>query len=416
MEGISLAELNKHVRRILALNFPEPLWVRAELSQVSVSRGHYYLDLLQQSEEDGNPIAQARANLWSSQWQQLRRTRGAAITELFRPGLELLLKVEPALHERYGYSLRVIDIDPGYTEGVLGKARRDLLRKLEEEGLLAQNAKTKLPLVAQRVAVISSEQAAGYADFRNQLRENDWGYDLKIQLFRAAVQGVDAASEISKRLREIGRRKDEFDLVCILRGGGSKIDLLAFDQEDLCRTAAASPLPILAAIGHETDQSVLDVLAHTSVKTPTAAAVFLINRMAEFEHNLLELKDVLKGVVNRVGQVEKVKVEQQERALYTRAKFGLSRVAGRLDLMDQKLVNLTHQNIAEQKLNLDQKERVLEVLDPKAVLARGYALVSQRGKLISRAGQAEKNAEVQINWADGHRRATLNQPDSGEGA
>ncbi|MEM8583970.1 MAG: exodeoxyribonuclease VII large subunit [Bacteroidota bacterium] len=411
MEGISLLQLNQYVRRVLALNFSDPLWVQAELAQVSVSRGHYYLDLVQQTENAAGPIAQARANLWASQLQQLRRMRGAAITELFRPGLELLLKVEPTLHERYGYSLKIVDINPDFTEGLLGKAKREVLQKLEAENLLDRNAKLYLPRVLQRIAVISSEQAAGYADFCRQLKENQWGYEFSNRLFRAAVQGDSAVEEMSKRLREIGRRAQEFDVICILRGGGSKLDLMAFDQEVLNREVAHCPVPVLSAIGHETDQSVLDLVAHTSVKTPTAAAVFLIDRMAQFEAELKIYSRQLKYTLSETLQHEKRVLNQCENRMEGKAQLAIREVESQLDLLDQKWINQARRQTREQLMHLAHLEGVVQILDPLSVLERGYALISCEGQLLSRAEQAESSKEVVINWLDGQKRASLLKTD-----
>lgn len=415
MEGISLLQLNQYVRRVLALNFSDPLWVQAELAQVSVSRGHYYLDLVQQTENAAGPIAQARANLWASQLQQLRRMRGATVTELFRPGLELLLKVEPTMHQRYGYSLKIVDINPDFTEGLLGKAKREVLQKLEAENLLNRNAKLNLPRVLQRIAVISSEQAAGYADFCRQLKENQWGYAFSNRLFRAAVQGDSAVEEMSKRLREIGRRKEDFDVICILRGGGSKLDLLTFDQEALNREVAHCPLPVLSAIGHETDQSVLDLVAHTSVKTPTAAAVFLIDRMAQFEADLQACSKQLKYTLSDTLQHEKSILDKWENRMQSKAQIAIREAGNQLDLLDQKWMNQARRQTSEQLMHLTHLEGVVQVLDPLSVLERGYALISHDGQLLSRAEQAESSTEVVINWLDGQKRAGLLKSDSGEG-
>lgn len=414
VQEISLLELNKYVRRVLALNFAEPLWVAAELAQVSASRGHYYLDLVQQAPGVEQPVAQARANLWMSQLQQLRRNRGVAITELLRPGLRLLLKVEPVLHERYGYSLKVIDMDPSYTEGVLGQAKRETIARLQKDSLLQRNAQHKLPIVAQRIAVISSEQAAGYADFRDQLLENDWSYDFQIQLFRAAVQGENATQEIAKRLRVIARRQEDFDIVCILRGGGSKLDLLAFDQEALCRQVAEYTLPVLAAIGHETDQSVLDLVAHTSVKTPTAAATFLINRVAQFEQYLMGQAQQLEYVSSQHIQAENAQLDRANRLLSQRATTAIHSAQNQLQMIDQKVMLSASRSLSEQALELVRRESILAVLDPQAVLARGYALISRDGQLLARAEQTKSGTDVQIDWADGRRRARLFQTDPDE--
>ncbi|MEM6398299.1 MAG: exodeoxyribonuclease VII large subunit [Bacteroidota bacterium] len=407
VQGITLLELNRYVRRVLALNFAEPLWVKAELGQVSVSRGHYYLDLIEQSQGKDQPVAQARANLWSSQLQMLRRNRGAVVTELLKPGLELLLKVEPVLHERFGYSLKVLDIDPAFTEGLLSKAKRETIARLQAENLLERNARQPIPIVAQRIAVISSEQAAGYADFCRQLLENEWSYDFKIRLFRALVQGENAPEEIAKRLREIARRKEEYDLVCILRGGGSKLDLLAFDQEALCRQVAHFPLPVLAAIGHETDQSVLDLVAHTSVKTPTAAAVFLTERVLQFEQYLLGQSTRLAQGLTRHLQTEGLVIDRFERSLSLVTASKISTANNQLQMIDQKISSAARQTLSKQELELVRTESVLNVLDPQAILARGYALISQNGQLLSRAEQSKSGTDVQIDWVDGRRQARL---------
>ena len=266
METLSLAELAGFIRRVFALNLPSAVWVSAELGQVTTSRGHTWLTLVEKDGEGEAIIAQLDAVVWASRLAKLQKAHGLKLVRgVLQQGMSVRLQVTASFHERFGLKLVVEDVDPAHTLGSLEKRRQETLEALHRDGLLDRNARLPVPRVPQRIAVISSDTAAGLADFQRQLTDNRYGYHFKTELYPAAMQGAQTGEEITTRLRQIARRREDYDCIAIVRGGGGKT---AFDEEALCRNVAAASLPVLAGIGHEIDDTVLDRVVHRSLKTP----------------------------------------------------------------------------------------------------------------------------------------------------
>ncbi|MBH8557780.1 exodeoxyribonuclease VII large subunit [Hymenobacter negativus] len=299
---LGLAELLSYVRLALQQQLADSYWVVAEVSDLTLPRfagAHCYLTLTEQGTDSrGMPMkAQARATLWSQRFQQLAPAFERATGQPLRPGLKLLLRVQVRFHEQYGLSLDVVAIDPSYTVGELALLRLRTLRQLEERGLLERQKQLLLPLAPQRLAVISSPTAAGFQDFVQQLQEAP--YDFALTLFPAIMQGDDSPASIRAALDGIRARRGRFDAVVIIRGGGSRTDLLAFDEYGLAAAVGAFPLPVLTGIGHERDEALVDLTAHRALKTPTAVAVFLVERLARLEAAVLGLGEQVVALARR---------------------------------------------------------------------------------------------------------------------
>ena len=381
-----LSELTAFLGRVFALNLPQPVWVAAEIAQASPSRGHCWLTFVENAGEgDGETVAALSGVVWSATLNRLRQRYGRKLTDgLFRAGTAVRVRASASFHPRFGLRLVVEDIDPNYTIGELERRRQQVLETLAAEGLLARNAAHPLPDPLLRLAVISSETAAGLADFRAQLEENTYGYRPAVTLFTAAVQGAQTGTGVSARLRQIARRRGEFDAVALLRGGGSRTDLADFDDEGLCRAIAACPLPVLTGIGHETDRALADEVAHTSLKTPTAVAAFVIDRITRHEAALLQ-----RG--RRIGEL---------------AARGLDGQRDRLARLQRDVRLHAATTLREQAGRLAAHERLLTALRPETTLRRGYALVSQGGKLIKGVGELAPG-RVRIHFGDGEADLTL---------
>lgn len=289
---LSLGALLAQVRAALHHRFPDSYWVVAEVAEMTRPRqqgGHCYLTLTEPAAgaESLGFTGQARATMWGSRYAQLAPAFTEATGQELRPGLRLLLRVKVTFHEQYGFSLDVLALDPSYTVGELARQRLATLRKLQEKDLLERQQALALPLGPQRLAVISSPTAAGFQDFVRHLEEAP--YDFALTLFPALMQGEDAPASIRAALDAIRPRRGQFEVVVIIRGGGAKTDLLAFDEYGLAAAVAAFPLPVLTGIGHERDEAVVDLVAHRALKTPTAVAAFLVERLARLEAVLLDL-------------------------------------------------------------------------------------------------------------------------------
>lgn len=277
---LSLYELNALVKRSIHACLPDTYWVQAELSDVrSNYSGHCYLEFVQKEPRGNNLIAKARGTIWSNVYRLLKPYFEEETGQAFVAGIKVMVKVTVEFHELYGYSLTVQDIDPTYTLGDMARRRREILKQLEEEGVLTLNKELEIPLLAQRIAVISSATAAGYGDFCNQLEQNSYGFVFYPHLFPAIMQGERVEQSVITALDAIHACRDDWDVVVIIRGGGATSDLSGFDTYELAANCAQFPIPIITGIGHERDDTVLDFVSHTRVKTPTAAAEYLINHL-----------------------------------------------------------------------------------------------------------------------------------------
>lgn len=384
--SLSLLELNSLVRRSLEQCLPDEYWVQAELSDVrSNSTGHCYLEFIQKDPRSNNLIAKARGMIWNNIFRLLKPYFEEATGQAFASGIKVLVKVTVQFHELYGYSLTVLDIDPTYTLGDMARRRREILMQLEEEGVLTLNKELEMPVLPQRIAVISSATAAGYGDFCHQLRHNPRGFYFYSELFPALMQGNQVEDSILAALDCINARINEFDVVVIIRGGGATSDLSGFDTYLLAASCAQFPLPVITGIGHERDDTVLDSVAHTRVKTPTAAAELLIHRMAETADHLTELSA-------RIQQGAYNLLEQEWR---------------RLDMIQTRIPTLVHQKLTDARIALlttrkdlsqatlaflSRHKHRLELLQqriadasPEKLLSRGYSITLKDGKVVTDA-------------------------------
>ena len=391
MTTYSLFELNEYIRRVVALNFQEGVWVHCEIAQISSSRGHFYLNIVEKAIDSDRVIAQSSAILWASKYRQLKRNHKTLLDKLLSNGTEVLVQVKIDFDERYGLKLLIDDIDPSYTIGKLALKRQEILKTLVEEKLLEKNKSLPLPEVLQCVAVISSETAAGLQDYLDQLATNAYGYRIKNQLFQAAMQGDKVEKEVLRQLKRIALIKENFDAVVIIRGGGAKLDLAAFDNLLIARTIANFPLPVLIGIGHEVDETILDKVAHTSLKTPTAVADFLVHQMLQFESNLMEKLHYVKQHTSYQIQEEKSQLDYLQKISLTIVKnlikehqIGLSQIQKRIPTASINLLKLEHNT-------LHNLEKSIRLLDPKTALKRGFSITTmENGKVVTDKKQVTK--------------------------
>ena len=281
-QHLSLSRLQAQVKGVLAERFALPVWVAAEVSELKVNySGHCYLEMVEKGEADGIPKAQARAVIWRSHYPRLAGYFEAETGQRLAAGMKILFKATVNYHELYGFSLQITDLDASYTLGDMERQRQQTIARLRQDGVWEMNRETEMPAVVQRIAVVSSRQAAGYQDFCKEIGKSP--YDFRVTLFDAFMQGAAAEDSIIAALGEIAEQYDRFDAVVLIRGGGSASDLNCFNAYRLCAHVAQFPLPVLTGIGHDKDTSVADMVAHTALKTPTAVAGWLVERMARVE-------------------------------------------------------------------------------------------------------------------------------------
>lgn len=386
MDSLSLLELNALVRRSLEQCLPDEYWIQAELSDVrSNSTGHCYLEFVQKDSRSNHLVAKARGMIWSHIYRLLKSYFEETTGQLFAAGIKVLVKVTVQFHELYGYSLTVLDIDPTYTLGDMARRRREILLQLEEEGVLTLNKELEMPLLPQRIAVISSATAAGYGDFCHQLQHNSGGFFFYTELFPALMQGSQVEESVLAALDRINVRADEFDVVVIIRGGGATSDLSGFDTYLLAAACAQFPLPVITGIGHERDDTVLDSVAHTRVKTPTAAAELLIHRVEAAAEHLEELSGRFRqGVYMLLERERKRLLATQARipALVHRklSDANLALLTARKDLSQVTLVLLSRHRHRLELL----RQRITDA-SPEKLLSRGYSITLRDGKVVTDA-------------------------------
>jgi exodeoxyribonuclease VII large subunit len=405
LETLPLSTLAHFIRRVFALNLPEAVWVSAELAQVSESRGHTWLTLVEKDADRDEIVAQLDAVLWAGRLKRLRKEHSAKLLRgVLQEGMSVRLQVTTSFHERYGLKLVVENIDPDHTIGSLERRRQQTLTALSIDGILDRNARLPIPLLPQRLAVISSDTAAGLADFNRQLTENRFGYRFQTELYTAAMQGLQTVEEIMQRLRRITRRSDEYDCIVIVRGGGGKTDLAAFDDELLCRAVADAPLPVLAGIGHEIDDTVLDRVVHRSLKTPTAVAAYLVEQLQYAEGQILNLgRDIATTGTQAVHQ-KSAELSRYRSVAYQSATALLRSAHLRSAALEKDVFAAARRSVTAAKLQLENQHKLLTALRPETTLARGYALLSQEGRLVTSPDEL-KPGKVEVRLREG--RTTL---------
>jgi len=403
MENYSLFELNEYVRRILALNLSEPVWIRAEIAQFDVSKGHAYVTLIEKEAENGEIIAESRANIWASTYRRLKRKIGKDLKSILQEGMEVLIEVTVDFHERYGLKLVIQNVDISYTIGKMALQRQKVIEALQKKDLLGKNTLLELPLVLQRIAVISSSTAAGLQDYLQQIGNNPYGYEYINALFPASVQGINAEKEIIAQLEKIALRKEDFDIVIIIRGGGAKLDLAAFDAFNLCASIANFPLPVLSGIGHETDDSVADLVVHTALKTPTAVADYIIHHNMQFEASILEIGQFLQNTAFEYTQSEKLDLQSIEQYIQTTGLSILTEASYEISALKQQLDRTVVHSLEKEKEKLIQLDKICDILSPELTLQRGFSMTLKKGKVINTSSKLKKGDKITTLFADNQK-------------
>lgn len=399
---LSLYELNSFIRSVLSENFNQLFWIKAEISDLrSNQNGHCYLEFIEKDSNNKSIKAKARATIWANVFRLLKSYFESETGQEFRSGIKVLVQVSVEFHELYGFSLTVHNIDPTYTLGDQAKNRALIIKQLEEEGVLSLNKELQLPVVCNKIAVISSSTAAGYEDFCNQLETNADGFVFYKHLFPAVMQGDRTEDSIISALDKIYDNIDKFDVVVIIRGGGATSELSSFDSYLLAANCAQFPLPIFTGIGHERDDTVLDVVAHTRMKTPTAVAEFLIKRMQYLANDLYIAQESINNVANHIINDEKVYLE----TLYTRFNYITKDKSkdqlNNLKAIEERLKNLTSNLLKEEKHSLSKKEQYLNLVSPENILKKGYSLTVKNNTIIKSSKELRSGEKVTTLFHDG---------------
>lgn len=405
---LSLYELNSLIKEVLRDGFPELYWIRAETSDVRVNQnGHCYLEFIEKDIQGRNTIARSRAVVWSNTFNLLKMYFESETGQPFASGMKVLVQVSVEYHELYGMSLTVHDIDPAYTLGDQARNRAAILRQLEEDGVIDLNKELILPMVANRIAVISSPTAAGYEDFCDQLYNNIYGFVFYTKLFPAIMQGDRAEESIIAALEEIYAFQECFDAVVIIRGGGATSELSCFDSYLLAASCAQFPLPVITGIGHERDETVLDIVAHTRAKTPTAVAEFLIDNMGNSADNLVRVTDRIISGLERRLQDDVLLLNSYQAQLIFRMKGWSKEQSGAIASVASQLKRMIARKVKDEKGDLDVFERHLALISPENILKKGYTLTFKNGKVLKAASTVEAGDVITTRFADGEIKSVI---------
>jgi exodeoxyribonuclease VII large subunit len=451
-EPLSLYELNQQIRGIIK-NSAEPVyWVFAEISELKMNAsGHCYLELVEKDEATEHLKARSRATIWSSTFRMIRAYFESTTGIQLSPGMKVLVKVTVDFHEIYGLSLNIIDIEPSYTVGELARKKQEIINRLVEEGVIDMNRELVFPRLPKRIAIISSETAAGFGDFKDQLLNNEYGFRFHYKLFRAYMQGEDAEDSIIQALENIHRHGALFDVVVIIRGGGSQADLSCFNNYRLALHVAQFPLPVLTGIGHEQDETIVDLVAYEQLKTPTAVAEYVISCFADENDNINELAGELLQLTNeRIGKENDtisglgIKCSVTVRQLLIRQNAGLqhhrlglayvcqSAVAGayrkiddslkdirnsaggeylkemhRLDAIKKMFIQILRLGTGRMQNQLNILEKRNQYLNPVEILKRGYSVTRQNGRIVKNGTLLKKGDFLETCFYQGRRKSRV---------
>lgn len=399
----SLLELNSLVREAIENALPMEYWVEAELSECRESRGHCYMELIQKDELSATPIAKAQAKCWANKWLTIRPYFERTTGQQLHIGMKVLLKVYPQFHEAYGFSWIVTDIDPTYTLGDMARKRQEIIQKLKAEGVFDLQKELQLPVFCQHIAVISSQTAAGYGDFCNQLADNPYSFKFETQLFPAIMQGENVGQSIIAALERIYQMQTEdlelrtslFDCVVIIRGGGATSDMSGFDTLALAENVANFPIPIITGIGHDRDESVLDMVSHTRVKTPTAAAALLIDHLKAVQETIEGAQSMITHYVQQKLSIANSHLSIISESIPRLFSVVKTRQEAKIDALYTRMPMLIERRLTTESHRLQLIDEKLKALDPALLLARGYSITLHNGKSVRDPQQLQPGDEIE---------------------
>jgi len=430
-QTLTLLELNSLVRQVIASELSREYWVEAELSECRENNGHCYMELIQKDERSNTPVARASAKCWRSAWSVIRPYFERITQQRIHAGMKLRMNVYAQFHEAYGFSWIVTDIDPTFTLGDMARRRQEIIRQLKEEGVFDLQRELSLPLFCQRIAIISAPTAAGYGDFCNQLANNPYGFKFQTQLFPAIMQGEQVEQSIIAALEKIYSEYSEnteysehtdhserpFDCVVIIRGGGATADMSGFDTLALAENVANFPLPIITGIGHDRDECILDMVSHVRVKTPTAAAAFLIDHLKQvldvvndsqsrltryaqqkfstLNIQLTTLQEILPKLFSAVKARQDTRIDHLSHRLITAAREGLTTHRTSIDILETRIPVLLERRLTTEKHRLQLTEEKAKSMDPALLLRRGYSITLKDGKAVKDATLLQKGDMIE---------------------
>ena len=409
----SLLELTQYIKRLLALNFPDAVWVRAEISQSTLRRGHRYVQLIQKEEGDSQEIvAQLNAVVWGGDFIAIESRLGDEAEKILAQGIQVLVRGIISFHERYGLQFRIFDLDENYTRGALDLQLEQLIRQLELEGLTELNKALPFPTVLRKIAVISSSKAAGWEDFKKIIYSNPYNLYFDITLFECSMQGEKVQGEVLAAMDKINADTTGYDVIAIIRGGGSKIDLAAFNDYLMCKKISESKLPVLTGIGHEIDKSAVDFVSAMNFNTPTALAAWLIDYNWAKWNEIHDLRLQINDLVSQIILNHKNQLHLQKIRILHQISLLRQNLVHNNSLMYQKIKNAISNQIERKKQMLSRLNLKIESFNPAFILQQGYAMIIQDNKQIKTLARLNDSLQFTIRMSDGERNALIIKEDN----
>lgn len=420
--ALSLLELNQLLAEVIEVGMPREYWVEAEISELRVVRGHCYIDLIEKTEGTNTPIARASAKCWQNTWSVISPYFEKVTGQRLCSGMNVLMLVSANFHPAYGFSWIISDIDPTYTLGDMARKRQAIIEQLKREGVFDLQKELSLPLFCQHIAVISSANAAGYGDFVDQLESNAYGFRFVTRLFPATMQGEGVEQSVIAALNNIYETfltSDETapDCVVIIRGGGATSDLSGFDTLALAENVAQFPIPVITGIGHERDESILDMISHMRVKTPTAAAALLIDHLKRVWDYLQEAQGVLETNARQRMDLEQMRLQRAAQKIPPLFSLFKERQERRIDSMMRDMIAAAQRLISDEMHKVETLESIIKpmlerrvtgemhrlqmfgqrvsALDPDLLLKRGYSITLHEGKIVRDASQLKHGDKIE---------------------
>jgi exodeoxyribonuclease VII large subunit len=401
-EKLSLTDLQQVIKDSLYMALPDFYWVTAEISEIKVNyTGHCYLELIEKQPDEKNVKSRVRAVIWGNRYRFLSSFFKDAAGESLMEGMKILVRIKIEYHELYGLSLVISDIDPSYTIGEMALKRQMIIRRLEEEGVISMNRELGFPLLPQRIAVISSGNAAGYGDFISHLKGNGYKYIFYTALFETVMQGTETEQSVISALDRIADNHGLFDVVAIIRGGGSQSDLSWFDNYNIAFHVTQFPIPVITGIGHEKDLSVTDLVASQALRTPTAVADFLIGQTANAEAGLNEMIVEINEITRSAIDENRSHIESLRIKMISAAGTIASGKKLMVDRLSGDLVKGTVNLLEKIKTRMSVLESTLGILDPENVLRRGYSITTLDGRLIKSVAEVGADDIIDTRLNDG---------------
>jgi len=408
MDAYNLKEVHEYIKQVIALNFEDSIWIDAEISQFKEVRGQVYLEFVDKSEKTEKITAKAQGVIWYKTYLFIIKKLGDLADSVLQEGRQIRFKAKIEFHEIYGLKLNIEDIEPSYTLGMVELNRQKTISKLKKENLLNKNKETNLPIVIKNIAIISSEKAAGLQDFYEHLNNNPYGYKFKTNLFDSSMQGNYVERDVVSKLTLIKNDYSSYDCVVIIRGGGSKMDLSYFDNYNICANVAKFPIPILTGIGHDIDQNVIEMVAHSPLKTPTAVADFIVELNLNFEMVINELDSKIKNISTNIIFQKFQNIKSIISTINNKGHLIISNENNKVKSLYKDIIYKSTSLISNESNKLDNISNLLNYSNPDNLLKKGYSISTKDGKILKSIENINKNDVVKTILFDGEFESTVN--------